>query len=155
MRIISNLTRVKVNLVSVMEPNCIFCNIIKGEAPSEKVYEDDALICIKDIKPASTHHYLILPKRHIPNPKELKKEDEELYDKMVETVDVLVNQQGFEKSSTRTGFHWPPFNTVNHLHLHVISPIESMGIIGRMMFKPDSFWFVNTDYVKSRFQSSN
>ena len=62
---------------------------------------------------------------------------------MVETVDVLANKQGFEKSSTRTGFHWPPFNTVNHLHLHVISPIENMSFVGRMMFKPDSFWFVS------------
>ncbi|XP_051163712.1 adenosine 5'-monophosphoramidase HINT3-like [Leptopilina boulardi] len=147
--------RATINLVSTMEKNCIFCKIIRKEAPGESVFEDDDLICIKDIKPASTHHYLIIPKRHIPTPKDLKKEDEELYDKMVATVDIIARQQNFENSSIRTGFHWPPFNTVNHLHLHVISPVESMSFLHRSMFKPDSFWFVSTDYVKSRFASSN
>ncbi|KAG7199390.1 hypothetical protein KM043_014021 [Ampulex compressa] len=135
--------------------NCIFCKIINDKAPSEKVYEDDYVTCIKDINPASTHHYLILPKRHIRNAKVLKPEDEELYDKIVSTVEIITQQEGLDPESTRTGFHWPPFNTVNHLHLHVISPIENMNLLRKGMFLPDSYWFVSTKYVKSRFQQSN
>ena len=71
---------------------------------------------------------------------------------MVATVDLIANQKGFEKSSIRTGFHWPPFNTVNHLHLHVISPIEDMGTLHRIMFKPDSYWFVS---VRRSFKNQN
>ncbi|XP_008554710.1 adenosine 5'-monophosphoramidase HINT3 [Microplitis demolitor] len=137
--------------MATFQEGCVFCKIVKGESPSDSIYEDDDLICIKDINPASDHHYLIIPKNHIANAKELKPEDEPLYDKIVDTVEVVAAQQGLDLGATRTGFHWPPFNTVNHLHLHVIYPVEKMGFIKRQMFKPNSLWFVSTDYVKSRF----
>ncbi|XP_053972763.1 adenosine 5'-monophosphoramidase HINT3-like [Hylaeus volcanicus] len=133
--------------------NCIFCKIIENKEPGDKIYEDDYVTCIKDINPASTHHYLILPKKHIRNAKELKIGDAELYDKIVSTVDIIIEQQGLDREATRTGFHWPPFNTVDHLHLHVISPIEDMTFVRKFMFRPNSYWFVSTDYVKSHLQS--
>ncbi|XP_076222228.1 adenosine 5'-monophosphoramidase HINT3 [Nomia melanderi] len=133
--------------------NCIFCKIIEDKAPSEKIYEDDDVTCIKDINPASTHHYLILPNKHIRNAKALTINDAELYEKMVSTVDKILEKQGLDSASTRTGFHWPPFNTVDHLHLHVISPIEDMSLLRKFMFKADSYWFVSTDYVRSQLQS--
>lgn len=40
--------------------------------------QDEDVTCIKDIRPASTHHYLIIPNRHIRNAKALKFEDAEL-----------------------------------------------------------------------------
>ncbi|XP_032662615.1 histidine triad nucleotide-binding protein 3-like [Odontomachus brunneus] len=132
--------------------NCIFCKIIQNEEPGEKIYEDEDVTCIKDINPASTHHYLIIPNRHIRNAKELKPEDAELFNKIVATVDIISEKLGLDPVSTRTGFHWPPFNTVNHLHLHVISPIEQMNLLGKVMFNPKTYWFVNTDYVKSHLE---
>ncbi|KAF7993008.1 hypothetical protein HCN44_005789 [Aphidius gifuensis] len=132
---------------------CIFCKILQGNAPAETIYEDDDLMCIKDIHPASDHHYLIIPKNHISNAKELKPDDEPLFDKIVDTVEVVTAQQGLNLSSVRTGFHWPPFNTINHLHLHVIGPIENMDFIKRQIFRENSFWFVSTDYVKERLKT--
>ncbi|MBN2142502.1 HIT domain-containing protein [Candidatus Woesearchaeota archaeon] len=46
--------------------NCIFCKIIKGEIPSRKVYEDDKIICIMDIRPAYKGHVLMMTKEHYP-----------------------------------------------------------------------------------------
>ncbi|XP_072767607.1 adenosine 5'-monophosphoramidase HINT3 isoform X2 [Anoplolepis gracilipes] len=135
------------------QTNCIFCKIIRNEEPSEKIYEDDDVTCIKDINPASTHHYLILPNKHIVNAKTLKSEDSDLFNKIVATVDIISKKLNLNPASTRTGFHWPPFNTVNHLHLHVISPIEKMNVMRKMMFKPSSYWFVSIDYVKSRLEN--
>ncbi|CAB0028156.1 unnamed protein product [Trichogramma brassicae] len=119
--------------------NCVFCKILQKEEPGTNIYEDEHVACIKDINPASTHHYLIIPKIHIINAKVMEKKDEEIYDKMVATVDIIIDRLGLEKTSTRTGFHWPPFTTVNHLHLHVISPVESMSFVKNMMFKPNSY----------------
>ncbi|TGZ50197.1 histidine triad nucleotide-binding protein 3-like [Temnothorax curvispinosus] len=133
--------------------NCVFCKIIRDEEPGEKIYEDEDLTCIKDINPVSTHHYLILPKKHIRNAKTLQPEDSELYDKIVAAVDIISEKMNLDPGSTRTGFHWPPFNTVDHLHLHVISPIEKMNAVRKMMFNPNMFWFVSTDYVKSRLEN--
>ena len=41
--------------------NCIFCKIIKGEIPSQKVYEDDIVFAFKDINPEAPFHILIIP----------------------------------------------------------------------------------------------
>ncbi len=47
--------------------NCIFCNIVNGSIPSEKIYEDEDFIAILDINPISKGHLLIIPKRHCVN----------------------------------------------------------------------------------------
>ncbi len=44
--------------------NCIFCRIVKGEAPSYTVYEDDETMVFLDIYPVSKGHLLVIPKRH-------------------------------------------------------------------------------------------
>ncbi|XP_025988539.1 histidine triad nucleotide-binding protein 3 [Solenopsis invicta] len=133
--------------------NCTFCKIIRNEEPGDKIYEDDDVTCIKDINPASTHHYLIIPNKHIRNAKTLKPEDSELFDKIVATVGIISEKLNLDPASIRTGFHWPPFNTVDHLHLHVISPVDKMNAMRKFMFNPNNFWFVGTDYVKSRLEN--
>ena len=45
--------------------DCIFCKIVSGEIPSEKVYESDKVIAFKDINPMAPVHILIIPKEHI------------------------------------------------------------------------------------------
>jgi len=44
--------------------NCIFCEIIKGNAPSSKVYEDDTCMAFMDIQPVNPGHVLVVPKQH-------------------------------------------------------------------------------------------
>lgn len=45
--------------------NCIFCKIINGEIPSNKVFENKNFLVFLDIKPVSDGHLLIIPKKHI------------------------------------------------------------------------------------------
>ena len=44
--------------------NCIFCKIIKGEIPCNKVYEDKEFIAFLDIMPRNPGHTMIVPKKH-------------------------------------------------------------------------------------------
>ena len=44
--------------------DCLFCKIIKGEIPSNKVYEDDEILAFYDINPAAKIHILVIPKKH-------------------------------------------------------------------------------------------
>ncbi|KAI5679911.1 hypothetical protein M9H77_01138 [Catharanthus roseus] len=46
------------------ETECVFCKIVRGQAPALKVYEDDVCLCILDSNPLSHGHSLIIPKRH-------------------------------------------------------------------------------------------
>ncbi|RME53729.1 HIT domain-containing protein [Candidatus Woesearchaeota archaeon] len=49
-----------------MKKNCIFCKIVRGEIPSQKVFEDEQVLAILDINPAVRGHTLLLPKEHYP-----------------------------------------------------------------------------------------
>lgn len=51
-------------MMEEQKKNCLFCKIISGEIPSQKIYEDDNIIGIMDINPASEGHILLLPKEH-------------------------------------------------------------------------------------------
>src|SRR5919201_646692 len=47
-----------------MAGDCVFCSIVAGTAPAERVYEDDAAVAILDLHPAAAGHVLVLPRRH-------------------------------------------------------------------------------------------
>ena len=51
--------------------DCIFCAIIKGDIPSNKVYEDDTCYAFLDINPQAPVHCLVIPKEHIPSVNEI------------------------------------------------------------------------------------
>jgi diadenosine tetraphosphate (Ap4A) HIT family hydrolase len=44
--------------------DCIFCSIVKGEAPSSRTYEDDSVIAFMDIQPITHGHMLVVPREH-------------------------------------------------------------------------------------------
>jgi len=44
--------------------NCIFCKIIAGEIPADKIYEDDKILAFLDINPVMPGHVLIIPREH-------------------------------------------------------------------------------------------
>ncbi|MDQ6988506.1 MAG: histidine triad nucleotide-binding protein [Mariprofundaceae bacterium] len=46
--------------------DCLFCKIIQGDIPSDKVYEDDDVFAFKDIHPKAPTHVLVIPKVHVP-----------------------------------------------------------------------------------------
>lgn len=127
---------------------CIFCKIADGVELNDIVYEDEELVMFPDIKPATPHHYLVIPRQHLPSAKYLTSEHHDLVSRMVEVGQrVTEERSGCEFEELRLGFHWPPFNSIAHLHLHVIAPQSSMGLIARGIFKPNSFWFVPADTV--------
>lgn len=59
-----------------MDENCIFCKIIKGEIPSNKVYEDEDVLAFNDINPAAPIHVLVIPKKHIASLADMEEVDQ-------------------------------------------------------------------------------
>lgn len=53
-------------VIAQQKEQCVFCRIIRGEIPGTKVYEDDIVIAIMDINPATEGHVLLMPKEHYP-----------------------------------------------------------------------------------------
>lgn len=102
-----------------MAEDCIFCRIIKGEIPSNKVYEDDKMIAIHDVAPAAPVHVLLLPKEHTENVTTAKPE---LVAYMLGKVKTIAEQTGIAEKGFRVVINTGEEGgqTVNHLHIHVI-----------------------------------
>ena len=75
------------------DKDCLFCKIIAGEIPSEKVYEDDATYAFKDINPKAKVHVLIVPRKHYANVAELAKEDPAQLAHMAEVAQKIADQE--------------------------------------------------------------
>ena len=107
--------------------DCLFCRMISGEIPTKKVYEDDDTFVFEDIKPQAPTHVLIIPKRHIVDVKEAKKEDAEIIGKMHLVAAKIARDRNIE-NGYRTVFNVGPGagQSVFHLHLHLLGgrPLE-------------------------------
>ncbi len=101
--------------------DCIFCKIIAGEIPSTKLYEDEKMVIIKDISPQAKVHYLLIPKQHYANIKELSAEQAielgECLKKLGELVEGFGLNKGFRIVSN-CGKH--SCQSVEHLHIHIL-----------------------------------
>ena len=111
--------------------NCLFCKIVAGAIPSDKVYEDDELMVFKDIFPAAPVHLLIIPKRHVATLSDCVASDTGLLGRMLALVPILAEQQGCHVRGDDAGDRHGGFKTlinsgpdggqeVYHLHIHLI-----------------------------------
>lgn len=102
--------------------DCIFCKIRKGEIPSEKVYEDDMMMIIKDIDPKAEKHYLCMPKNHFKLLSEMTEEDERQLAHCFKTIPQLG-----EKLGLGGGYRLiinqgdDAGQSVFHLHIHILA----------------------------------
>lgn len=101
--------------------DCLFCDMLQGKAPSQKVYEDDKVFAFNDIKPQAPTHVLIVPKKHIRGVKEAQPEDAEIIGYLHLVAAQLARERGIEEGY-RTVFNVGPLSgqSVFHLHLHLI-----------------------------------
>ena len=103
--------------------DCVFCKIIKGEIPSEKVYEDDEILAFKDINPAAPIHILVIPKKHIETLLEVKEEDSYLIAKIYQVINKIANQIEIEKEGFRVIANCGKDSgqEVMHIHFHILA----------------------------------
>lgn len=103
--------------------DCVFCKIIRGEIPSEIVYEDEQILAFKDIQPAAPIHILVIPKKHIPSLVEIEKEDEALIGKIYSVINIVAKQQGVKEKGYRVIVNCGEDGgqEVGHLHFHLLA----------------------------------
>ena len=103
--------------------DCLFCKIIKGEIPSQKVYEDDEILAFKDIHPAAPVHILVIPKKHIDSIAKMEKEDELLIGKIYTVINKIAEEQGVKEDGFRVIVNCGKNGgqEVMHLHFHLLA----------------------------------
>ncbi len=103
------------------DQDCIFCKIVRGEIPSNKVYEDDEILAFYDVRPVAPVHFMMIPKKHIASLGDVQTDDRDVLGNMMVLAGRLAREQG-----STDGFR-TIVNTgrvgrqdVNHLHVHII-----------------------------------
>ena len=109
--------------------DCIFCKIINGEIPSQKVYENEEILAFKDINPLAPVHILIIPKKHISSLAEITKDDEVLIGKIYLVINEIAKQQGIFEKGFRVVVNCGENGgqEVKHLHFHILGG-KKLGI---------------------------
>ncbi len=101
--------------------DCIFCKIVAGEIPSNRVWEDDRVLAFRDLNPMAPTHVLVVPKKHIANLAEAGQlADEDLAACLrgcAKVAELEGLTQGFRVVSN-CGPH--ACQSVQHLHFHVL-----------------------------------
>ncbi|MDR0596385.1 MAG: histidine triad nucleotide-binding protein [Clostridiales Family XIII bacterium] len=101
--------------------DCIFCGIVAGEIPSDKVYEDESILAFRDLEPQAPEHVLVIPKKHIPSLDEMSAGDGELVGHLVSKVRDIAAQLGLGGGYRLVANNGKDGQqTVQHLHFHLL-----------------------------------
>jgi histidine triad (HIT) family protein len=105
-----------------MSDACIFCRIIRGEAPARILHQDELVTAFQDNAPRAPIHILVVPNAHLESINELKEADALLIGRMVLTARRLAGEQGIADSGYRLVVNTGPDGgqAVSHLHLHLL-----------------------------------
>ena len=102
--------------------DCVFCKILAGEIPSDKLYEDDRMIVIRDIEPKAKRHFLLIPKKHFKLLSEMTEADADdlgaCLKKIPELSDLLGLEGGYRLVINQGD---DAGQTVFHLHIHILT----------------------------------
>ncbi|MFH1603593.1 MAG: histidine triad nucleotide-binding protein [Pseudomonadota bacterium] len=113
--------------------DCIFCKIVEGKIPCDKVYEDDDVLAFHDIHPVAPVHFMIIPKCHIASLAEVNLSHQALLGKMLALIPKLARERGCT-DGWRTVINTGRVGRqeVYHLHIHVIGGKDVLpGMIKR------------------------
>ena len=101
--------------------DCIFCKILVGEIPSERVYEDEYVLAFRDIAPQAPIHIVIIPKEHIVSVADLTAENSFIAAKCLEAAPKIAAIEGLNSGFRIISNSGPDAGqSVNHLHFHLI-----------------------------------
>ena len=106
--------------------SCLFCQIIEGKLPSEKIYEDERLLVIKDKFPKAQTHLLIMPKKHIPTLREVAAEDQSMVGYLLEKAPSIATLAGLKDFRLIINNGVNSGQEIFHLHVHILGGTQKL-----------------------------
>ena len=99
--------------------DCLFCKMVDGSIPTNKVYEDDYVIAILDLHPNANCHTLVIPKKHFNDLIDI--DDDYLIhinDAAKKIIPVIMDKTNAKSLSTRVNYG--ELQEIKHYHLHLL-----------------------------------
>lgn len=105
-----------------MTQECIFCKIVAGAIPANKVYDDDQVLAFHDISPQAPVHVLVIPKRHIESLGAVTDDDGPLLGHLLSAAARIARELGLAERGYRVVFNIGQDGgmAVYHLHAHIL-----------------------------------
>ena len=102
--------------------DCVFCDIIAGQAPANIVYMDERAIAFHDRAPRAPVHVLVVPIEHIDSVNDLEEEHASLVGHLLIVAKKIAEQEGIAQSGYRLIINTgrAAGQVVHHLHLHLL-----------------------------------
>lgn len=113
----------------VYDPENVFAKILRGEIPSEKLYEDEHTYAFMDIMPMGTGHCLVIPKEPSRNLLDI---DADSLNHVMATVQKIARaaKRAFDADGVLIQSYNEPASgqTVFHTHVHIIPRFEGVAL---------------------------
>jgi len=105
--------------------DCLFCKIVAGDVPAQKIWEDDDAVAFKDIRPKAPVHLLLVPRRHIRSINDLTEEDREVVSEIIFKAAAIARDQGIERSGYKLNLNVERGGgqLIFHLHLSLVQEV--------------------------------
>lgn len=102
--------------------DCLFCKIIDGGIPCDRVYENEHVIAFRDLNPQAPTHVLVIPRKHISTVNDLTADDKNIVGEMVLAAQQVAKQEDIDESGYRMVMNCNEGagQTVFHIHLHIL-----------------------------------
>lgn len=105
-----------------MPDDCLFCRIVEGEIPSDKVFENQSVYAFRDLNPQAPTHVLIIPKAHVASAADLESGHADDLVAIFEAAASIAEDEGIAGDGYRliTNVGRDAGQTVFHLHFHLV-----------------------------------
>lgn len=102
---------------------CIFCKIVQGEIPCNKVYEDEKVLAFYDINPRAKIHILVISKDHIESHNDINETNANIIANMHLAINKIANELGFAGNGYRVINNCleDGGQDVMHIHFHILA----------------------------------
>ncbi|MGH2427647.1 MAG: histidine triad nucleotide-binding protein [Candidatus Limnocylindria bacterium] len=102
------------------DTDCLFCKIVAGDIPAERVHEDDQVIVFRDINPRAPTHVLAIPRRHVASVAYLDESDGDLLAALFLALRRVATDHGLHGYRIVTNVGPEAGQSVFHLHFHLL-----------------------------------
>ncbi len=111
---------------SMYDENCLFCSIVKGDAPSKVVLDFDDFVVIENKFPIAPIHVLVLDKKHREKSDTISGalKEQAYWDKMFEVIYKVILHLGLDKTGYKLVNNGAGYNHFEHEHFHILGGSE-------------------------------
>lgn len=112
------------------DPDCLFCKIVAGEIPCERLYEDDEILAFRDINPQAPFHALLIPKIHLATLNDLEPEHARMVGRLFLVARLLAEEHDLPGYRVVINTNPEGGQVIYHVHMHLLGGRQMRAGLG-------------------------